>query len=465
MPIAAVPNYLDQQALSGASPGMRFGMYLPIWTERADQEREVRAAARRGSREGRELAALLRTQGMDAAIAYMRGRRNFPDLWEKNNFAAQQAWKQVATLSPDDVNRMRALADRQAQAASLLEASGQLLVLDAESVAPFTTGLGNEHPLENGFSFLWPYGLPYLPGSGVKGVLRQAARELAGIPPKTVWNIESEWTAKAIDALFGHEDAKDAQRGALSFWDVIPQIKGNSLLIEVMTPHQTHYYQGKEAPHDSGQPNPISFLTIPPGSEFTFRIACNLAFLRRVAPDLAADDRWKALLRQALEHAFAWLGFGAKTAVGYGAMQLGQSELARRRREQKQAQQLIEQRQRDEEQRRAEEEERRRREAFEAMSPAEKALHRFDAALAELALPESGPLDQNRFSQLKGLVNELAKVAPQASETERERLAEKAGQVFATWGWAPSGLKKDKRKKQESKNRGLVEAIREGRSE
>jgi CRISPR-associated protein Cmr6 len=29
---------------------------------------------------------------------------------------------------------------------------------------------------------------------------------------------------------------------------------------------------------------------------------------------------WKALLQSAFEHAFQWLGFGAKTAVGYGAM-------------------------------------------------------------------------------------------------------------------------------------------------
>lgn len=34
MPIAAVPGYLGQD-FSSASPGLRFGMYLPIWTDRA----------------------------------------------------------------------------------------------------------------------------------------------------------------------------------------------------------------------------------------------------------------------------------------------------------------------------------------------------------------------------------------------------------------------------------------------
>ncbi len=32
------------------------------------------------------------------------------------------------------------------------------------------------------------------------------------------------------------------------------------------------------------------------------------------------DARWKTLLEAAFKHAFDWLGFGAKTAVGYGAM-------------------------------------------------------------------------------------------------------------------------------------------------
>jgi CRISPR-associated protein Cmr6 len=38
------------------------------------------------------------------------------------------------------------------------------------------------------------------------------------------------------------------------------------------------------------------------------------------APDLAEGNCWQQLLRAAFEHAFAWLGFGAKTAVGYGSM-------------------------------------------------------------------------------------------------------------------------------------------------
>ncbi|MBN8507908.1 MAG: type III-B CRISPR module RAMP protein Cmr6 [Burkholderiales bacterium] len=124
---------------------------------------------------------------------------------------------------------------------------------------------------------------------------------------------------------------------------MLPQIAGDALQVEVMTPHQSHYYQGKaeprsggsSSPHDSGQPNPIHFLTVPPGSRFTFHVQCDLPFLARLAPALAEGGQWQALLQAAFAHAFAWLGFGAKTAVGYGAMR--EDEAAAERREQARA--------------------------------------------------------------------------------------------------------------------------------
>ena len=152
-----------------------------------------------------------------------------------------------------------------------------------------------------------------------------------------------------LDLLFGRETPagdSDHLRGVLSFWDVIPKIQGNSLTVEIMTPHQGHYYQQKSdrktgdstSPHESGKPNPISFLTVPPGSGFAFHVACDLPRLQRLAPELAQDDRWKTLLTAAFEHAFEWLGFGAKTAVGYGAMQsLAQRERQKQERAQREA--------------------------------------------------------------------------------------------------------------------------------
>lgn len=360
MPVAAVPAYLGQD-FRDASPGMRFGMYLPIWTTRTDQEDEVHKRAEAKSGEGHEVKALL-NRGMDHAIQTLRQRprRPLPGLWDKNDFAAKEAWKKVTQLSERDKDTMKELLGRQAASFTASVQESARLSMSALAVAPFATGLGNEHPLENGFAFLNPYGLPYLPGSGVKGVLRCAAQELAS----SEWSDTHGWISEKIhvighsrdavelspiDALFGLESTHGSNqhvRGALTFWDVIPQIKGDALAVEVMTPHQTHYYQKKcdpkagdsASPHDSGQPVPINFLTVPAGSAFSFFVTCDLAHLEHLAPDLAANDRWKALLTAAFEHAYQWLGFGAKTSVGYGAMTEDPSAKRRREEAQKAAQ-------------------------------------------------------------------------------------------------------------------------------
>lgn len=228
MAIAAVPEYLGGD-FSKSSPGSRFGMYLRLWG----------INNRTGERLWTTSDVNYRLAGRD------RVERPFRD--ENKNPALREALK----LTGADQDAMTALIQRQRDLALPLEQSGQLLRLEALSVAPFATGLGNEHPLENGFAFLNPYGLPYLAGSGVKGVLRQAARELN----QGEWGDSQGWDQTAITALFGQQGPEpdaDHQRGALRFWDVLPRIKGGALQVEVMTPHQAHYYQQGQSPHESG---------------------------------------------------------------------------------------------------------------------------------------------------------------------------------------------------------------------
>lgn len=264
---AAVPRYVGSR-FADCPPGHRFGLYFQVWKDDWSIEKEQKG----------------------------------------------KALEQVLSLPKDSIAQLDALRQRQAQ---LLEAYPEhaRLSLVARSTAPFATGLGLEHPLENGFAFLDPYGLAYLPGSGVKGVLRRAAEELAG---ERIEADRQGWTPAAITALFGLESEdrqKEHQRGALTFWDVLPKPAGNRLGMDVMTPHYSEYYQGKTTPHDAGQPNPIVFLVVPAESEFGFHLTCDT---RRLPETLVAT--WQDLMRAAFEHAFDWLGFGAKTAVGYGAM-------------------------------------------------------------------------------------------------------------------------------------------------
>ncbi len=309
-PRPAVPRYLGEE-FAEAAPGHRFYLYLPLW--RGDWQR-CEPKDCEDLNDKLQALARLRSDGDD---------RN-----------------------GDDRKRMKALAQRQeALARRLGDAQGEatdpsrVFVRHGTNSAPFTTGLGMEHPLENGFAFLTPYGLPYLPGSSVKGVLLQAARELE--TGGAFEDPDRDWNGAAIEALFGRapEPATDteeaaetgAQRGALVFWDVFPELPAKSdLEWEIMTPHQSRYLQDRtnpEPPHDNDPPTPILFLTVPPGSKFHFYVPCNRALLAQTAPELLEHDRWHTILGKLFDHAFDWLGFGAKTAVGYGAMATdGQAE-------------------------------------------------------------------------------------------------------------------------------------------
>ena len=165
---AAVPAYLGTD-FSSAAPGHRFNLYLPFWLAGSWAREPDKPAGKGGSPPATGKAPAFRT--VVGLGPYFSG--------------------------PSGLNQR--LCDRQAALAAPLRAQARLLTLHAIAVAPFSTGLGNGHPLENGFAFLNPSGLPYLPGSGVKGVLRQSARELA----EHLWGDGQGWTPAAIDALFG----------------------------------------------------------------------------------------------------------------------------------------------------------------------------------------------------------------------------------------------------------------------
>lgn len=262
---AAVPWYVGTD-FKDAPPGHRYLLYLPFW--KAD--------------------------------------------WSTIKEGKQTVLKDLGRIPAHSADAMRAIASRQYEVGKAIGAE----VVEAVSTSPFATGLGWEHPNENGFAFLNPYGLPYLAGSGVKGVLRNAAIALVTAPDGE----SSGWTKPAIDALFGPEDVNkpgDALRGMLRFFDVIPDVAGDHMAVDIMNPHYGEYYQGKSTPHDAGTPIPVFFLVVPPGSKFTFVVDC---LSENKLPE-HVRNKWREMIRAAFAHAFDWLGFGAKTAVGYGAME------------------------------------------------------------------------------------------------------------------------------------------------
>jgi CRISPR-associated protein Cmr6 len=278
--LAAIPGYISRD-LKDAAPGHRFQLYLEHWQGSNGNPFEPYKKSR--------------PQGKDERAVFDR--------------ECAGVLKDLCPLPLSSVEALKGIRTR--QQALIAQYGPNAYCISTTSTAPFATGLGNEHPIENGFAFLTPYGLPYLAGSGVKGILRRSMQELQD-------DGEVGFTAESIDALFGPEtvnEPNDAQRGALDFWDVFPNPAGGKLVVEIMTPHFGKYYQGDETPHDSGAPIPVSFLAVPAKSQFDFHVVCQPNRL-----PVALKDLWRKLLDRAFAHAFEWVGFGAKTSVGYGAM-------------------------------------------------------------------------------------------------------------------------------------------------
>ncbi|MBW1963132.1 MAG: hypothetical protein JRJ04_16955, partial [Deltaproteobacteria bacterium] len=104
------------------------------------------------------------------------------------------ALRKIIDYGNYELDLLKKIRHRQDKSA---EALGEMVwTLPTVTTSPFVTGVGMEHPLENGFAFLSPYGLPYLPGSSVKGVLRKAAEELALMEDdadRKGWDIFTLW--------------------------------------------------------------------------------------------------------------------------------------------------------------------------------------------------------------------------------------------------------------------------------
>lgn len=291
--MAAVPTYIPSltgAAFADAAPGHKF---LGYFRNSQGQGGDLFATYKGKAKVARQVP-----NGPEKRLANDRLKQEFDGVLNE-----------VCSVPASSKAQIQALRARQQTLHAHHGSNGYRI--STTSIAPFATGLGNEHPIENGFAFLTPYGLPYLAGSGVKGILRRAMQELKKD------GVEG-FSDEAINALFGPEivgKSEDAQRGALDFWDVFPNPAGGRLVVEIMTPHFGKYYQGSETPHDSGQPVPVSFLAVPAGSAFDFHVVCQPS---RLPAHL--QNQWRSLLDLAFAHAFEWVGFGAKTSVGYGAM-------------------------------------------------------------------------------------------------------------------------------------------------
>lgn len=259
-------------SLPSANGGLVWTRYLPVW--RGDERRPYLKGGARDEKGSETKAAL-------------------------DGFVKRHKESEKAALP-----LLKERVERRERALKLLaQRSGRVVrIVTVNAASRFASGLGAEHPTENGFTFDPASGLPIVPGSSVKGLCRRAARFMGK-------------NEEAITRWFGPERITAATtdgQGAVSFYDGLPKYWPR-LSVEIVNCHHFDYYRkahkarGEAIPTETESPVPAFFLTVDKGAKFDF------AFL---APSEADAN----MIHELLVTGLAWLGVGAKTAAGYGLM-------------------------------------------------------------------------------------------------------------------------------------------------
>ncbi len=230
--------------------------------------------------------------------------------------AAKVEWIKSMSGTVGQSRQLESFIKRQYSLVKQLQGSSQRYKTDWH----FVTGMGNSHPVENGFSWHSTLGVPYIAGSAVKGLVR-AWVEL------NEDKLEDVDKRARLKRWFGTETKEEVaeQAGAFIFFDAIPEQRP-SLMADIMTPHMGDWYadgakgnpnNAKAVPADWHEPIPVAFLAVKQ-AQFIFSIAP-----RKAQTDESEKERQDAQLKavfEALEQALEWLGSGGKTGAGYGYM-------------------------------------------------------------------------------------------------------------------------------------------------
>ncbi len=160
------------------------------------------------------------------------------------------------------------------------------------------TGIGASSSLEVGMILHHVYGIPYIPASSIKGLLRYYLKKVEDV------------TEDELNKLFGYSEGENAAKGAIVFLDAFP-LPGFGISVDIMNNHYHDYYMNDKPPADWMDPKLIKFLSIK-NATFVFRLFAN-------SKDVELEKLENIAHRLSL--ALIDLGIGAKTAVGYGRME------------------------------------------------------------------------------------------------------------------------------------------------
>jgi CRISPR-associated protein Cmr6 len=169
---------------------------------------------------------------------------------------------------------------------------------------PLAVGLGDASVTEVGLTLHKTYGVPYIPGSAIKGACLRAIGKLSELSGEERKNAKS---------LFGSTDCA----GYLVFHDawLVPEREGkNPYQRDTVTVHHPAYYRKEKDvfPTDFDDPIPIPFVSVKSGCAFYFAIGIP------ESQDTEAAEKWRTFVEKILHYTLTELGLGGKTNAGYG---------------------------------------------------------------------------------------------------------------------------------------------------
>lgn len=223
------------------------------------------------------------------------------------------------------------LSNKQTRNLEILKETNEVVTLELKQHWRMALGLGNASVYNNGFTFHPVYGIPYIPGQNVKGIVRSyIINEFYNeISPEVQLNdkIKSKKEHMAeLDPMFCHffgcshnSNNGLARKGKLNFLDAFP-INNFNIEPDIMNPHYSEYYSDVSntiAPHDAMKLTPIVFLTIK-NATFSFGCYLNKRDNKERVVFLNQTEFIVALMQQKMKEALEIKGIGAKTKVGYG---------------------------------------------------------------------------------------------------------------------------------------------------
>ena len=195
--------------------------------------------------------------------------------------------------------------DKWTAAVKGVEKENKAISFDITSLTKVIFGFGNDSALEVGVHLNKPWGVPYISGSAIKGVVASYLRKT-----KTL-EVNSPDYVNIFGGTYGDKDYS----GTVVFNDAWLYPDCDSWFErDIINPHYQQYYSGNRLPDGMDDPVPVQTLALRPGLSF---------FVSMQGPENLLKYL-KNVLKEAL--CKGGVGAGAKTAVGYGRFELVESE-------------------------------------------------------------------------------------------------------------------------------------------